>query len=162
MFRHYDTEFLPVLQVAIFCADAEGQRSRTIDAQLFQQLPKLNCLTIAGAPPRPHLPRGAMCSPQRSPRRQAPPLPRLCRPARCCAGHWGLLDTSQLPPRLKHLSLSNYSEHHAIMLQLPGGLQHLELLTLRADSVVCALGGAPAPPAARAYGRARLLTDRAC
>lgn len=42
---------LPLLcrpQVALFCTEQPGQPPRSIDATVFQQLPKLNCLTVAG------------------------------------------------------------------------------------------------------------------
>lgn len=37
-----------LLQVSVFCPEEPGQRARSIDAAVFQQLPKLNCLTVAG------------------------------------------------------------------------------------------------------------------
>ncbi|PSC74706.1 major facilitator superfamily isoform A [Micractinium conductrix] len=52
------------------------------------------------------------------------------------AGYWGALDTSQLPTRLKHLALSNYNEAYSLQVVLPDGMHHLELLSVRADSVV--------------------------
>ena len=36
------------LQVAIFVPEDPEQPTRSIDAAAFQQLPKLNCLTVAG------------------------------------------------------------------------------------------------------------------
>jgi hypothetical protein len=36
------------VQLALFCHDG-AERGRSIDAAAFHQLPKLNCLTVAGA-----------------------------------------------------------------------------------------------------------------
>ncbi|KAL4431325.1 hypothetical protein ABPG75_006581 [Micractinium tetrahymenae] len=89
--------FSKLKQVAIYCSNP-SDRARRIDAAVFHQLPKLNCLTIAG--------------------------------------YWGVLDTEQLPGRLKHLALSNYNEQFSLEPKLPPSLKQLELLSLRADGVV--------------------------
>jgi hypothetical protein len=90
--------FKRLKQVAVFCPEEPSGPPRSIDAAVFQQLPKLNCLTVAG--------------------------------------YWGTLDMAKLPTRLKHLSLSNFHENAAIVLELPEGMKQLELLSLHAESVV--------------------------
>ncbi|KAI3424453.1 hypothetical protein D9Q98_010005 [Chlorella vulgaris] len=101
---HASPEALPLLhsfsrlkQVALFCAE-NSQPARHIEAAAFHQLPKLNCLTVAG--------------------------------------YWGALDTAELPTRLKHLALSNYNEGHTVDVVLPPGMKQLEVLSVRADSVI--------------------------
>ena len=113
------------LQVSLLCLEEEDG-AQPIDAALFHQLPKLNCLTIAGAPPLLcllRLPRLLLCLALCV---LKPGCGLLC----CCcntlfplhkdrallwlfaaAGFWGLLDTAALPPRLKHLALRCVRRH---------------------------------------------------
>lgn len=111
----------------MFCPEEPGQRARSIDATVFQQLPKLNCLTVAGgwgrgqwaccvaAPACGTSGARAGCSLVRAwtnwmvvgTAHAAAVLAGL--PAHSdmppAAGYWGTLDMANLPTRLKHLSL---------------------------------------------------------